>query len=180
MKPSRSHILHGDRFKSNHPRGVPGDDSMVRHMARDDAAGSDDSIGTDDHIAHDDRPAPDRRVPFHQCGLHGPVILRLKLALLIGGKRIFIVNKDNMMSDENIVLYGDALADKAVAGDLTILPDSGPFLNFHERTDFRIVVNSAPVEIHESEDSDVPAELHVARNQLKGSSTLSQSLTAFP
>ena len=50
------------------------------------------------------------------------------------------------MADEDVVLYGHALADKGVRGDLAILADEGVLLDLDERPDLGAVANGAAVE----------------------------------
>jgi hypothetical protein len=51
------------------------------------------------------------------------------------------------MTDKNVVVYGDSLADESVAGNLTILPDACILLNLYKGSEFGIVPDATPVEV---------------------------------
>jgi hypothetical protein len=54
-----------------------------------------------------------------------------------------------------------------VAGNLAPAADFGAFLDFNERADFHIVANLTSVKIGETEDADIPPQLHIRRNPLE-------------
>ena len=65
------------------------------------------------------------------------------------------------MSDEDVVLDGHAFTDEAVAGDLAVLSDSGPFLYFDERPYFGVVADFTAIEVHEVLDLYVVPKFYV-------------------
>ena len=62
------------------------------------------------------------------------------------------------MADEDLVLDGDALADKGVALDLAVSADEGVFLYFDEGTDLGPVTDRAAVEVDEFVQLNVLSE----------------------
>jgi hypothetical protein len=70
------------------------------------------------------------------------------------------------VTDEDIVLYGNALADKRMTLNLTILADSRAFLYLDECSDPRVISDFAAVEIDEVIYFDASTELHIIGNIL--------------
>ena len=95
-----------------------------------------------------------------------PVCLRLKLAGRCRGLGVFVIDKHDTVTHEDFVLYGHTLTNERVALDLTVLTDKGIFLNLHERTNLRAIVNPAAVEVDEVSKLDVLAKNHVCSYSL--------------
>jgi hypothetical protein len=70
--------------------------------------------------------------------------------------------------DEYIVLDDNAFADKTVAGDLTTFAHRHIFLDFHERTDLRLIPDLAPVQIYELREPDIGSQFYIVRNAVVG------------
>ena len=62
------------------------------------------------------------------------------------------------MTDEDLVLDGDALTDEGVALDLAVPADDGIFLDFDEGADLGAVADGAAVKVDEIVQLDVLSE----------------------
>jgi len=65
------------------------------------------------------------------------------------------------VSDKNVIFNGNAFADERVTGDLYVPADLGVLLNLHECSDPAVVSDEAPVQVHETINADILAELDV-------------------
>ena len=146
------------------PGRIAGDGVSRGYVFGDHGAGSDNGIFADGHAAQDRRPAPDAGAALHHGGDRFPIIIGLQLACAGGGARNFIVDKDNPVTDKNLVLNLDALADEGVAGNFAATADAGPPLNFDERADPAFIADFAAVKIYKVVNNDVVAKLYVRRN----------------
>ena len=68
------------------------------------------------------------------------------------------------MTNENIRFDGDTFANKGVTADFAMIPDLGPFLDFHERPYPRLVPDLAAVKVNERVDAHVSTEFHIRGN----------------
>jgi hypothetical protein len=127
-----------------------------RHVTGDDRPGANQRIFANLDASDHDSAASDCRTPAHTNPLHGP-FARDQAAVGGGRPRQAIVDEDYSMPDENLVLNLDSVTDKCVALNLATLADLHPALNLDERADLGLVADRAAVEIHESEELDVPA-----------------------
>jgi hypothetical protein len=78
-----------------------------------------------------------------------PIGVGLKFAGIVGGARIPVVDKRHVMPDEDLILYGHALADEGVTRDLASAADARPLLNFDKRTDLRVIPDLTSIQIRE-------------------------------
>jgi hypothetical protein len=93
--------------------------------------------------------------------------LGLQCAAGCGGAGIDVVDKDDTVSNEDLVFDYDAFAHKRVARDLAAAANTRILLNLDERADFGFVANFAAVKIDERSEPHVLPEFHVIRNGLK-------------
>ena len=70
------------------------------------------------------------------------------------------------MTDENIIGYVHAFADKAMARDLAVLTDCCALLDLHEGAYFGIVIDAAAVGIHKVEYPYVFTDFHIFKTLL--------------
>src|ERR1700688_277484 len=78
---------------SHHASWIAGNDSIVGYITRNYAACADNGVFADGHSAQDRRAGANRCAPFDHGFDYTPVSFRLRIAVLIGGPRIFIVDK---------------------------------------------------------------------------------------
>ena len=142
---------------------IAGDDGVWRYIFGDHTAGADHGIFSHGNAAEQRGAGTDGGPFLDGCRNADPVIFCLKLTVICRGPGILIIDKRDIVTDKNIVLDGDAFADKGVAGNLAVLADSGIFLYFHESTDFGIVVDIASVKVHEFVYLDVFTELYIQK-----------------
>jgi hypothetical protein len=71
----------------------------------------------------------------------------LELSVGIRSAGIQIVNKSDVVPDENVVLQSHSFADESMAGDLTPVSDLGSFLNLNERPDLHVITDLTPIEV---------------------------------
>lgn len=90
-----------------------------------------------------------------------PIAFGLQAAVAVGGAGIAVIDERNVVADEHLVLDGHALANEGVAGNFDRAAEPGILLNLDERADFGIIADLAAIEIYESEDSNVLAELDI-------------------
>jgi hypothetical protein len=72
-----------------------------------------------------------------------------------------------MMSDEHLVVDGDASTDKRVARNLAASSDDGVLLDLDEAADARVIPDRAPVEIGEPEDLDAASQADIRRDPIE-------------
>src|SRR3954447_1753116 len=106
-----------------------------------------------------------------------PVGFALQLAFRIRRAGITIVDKCDVVPNENAFFNNHAFANECVAGDFAPRPDTRAFLDFNERTDFRFIADLAPVKINESADLNIAPELYVRGYQLMRNSILIHATT---
>ena len=69
------------------------------------------------------------------------------------------------MTDEHVVLNGDAFANKAMAGDLAVLPDGCVLLDFNKGSDFRVLSDLAAVKVDEFRKLNPASQFHIWSNR---------------
>src|ERR1700722_13510386 len=77
---------------------------------------------------------------------------------------VAVVDEHHAMTDEDVVLDGDALAHKSVAGNFAALADTGIFLDLDKSANLGFVADLASVEIDELGQLHIPPQLHVRRD----------------
>src|SRR6516225_1273919 len=112
---------------------------MRRHVFRDDRAGANERIFPYGDAGQDRRIRAYRSARLHDRRDEGPILGPLHGAVGIRGPRALIVCEHDAVTDENIVFYRHALADKTMRRDLTILADTHPLLYLYKRSDPRII-----------------------------------------
>lgn len=148
-------------LNSEHARRHAGDDGAAGHVFGHHAAGADQRVFTNGDAAENRRAAADARAFFHHRRHHLPIACGLQAAVAVGGAGIAVIDKRNVVADEHLVLDGHALANEGVAGNFDRAAEADILLNFDERADFGIIADLAAIEIYESEDSNVLAELDI-------------------
>jgi hypothetical protein len=88
----------------------------------------------------------------------------LQPAYRVGCTRKTIIDKGYAVTNEDAGFEGDAFTNKGVAANLAMVPDRGPFLNFHESADLGLVADFATIKVDESVDAHVSTKGHVRRN----------------
>src|SRR5262245_31125804 len=148
-------------------RWIPGHDSVLRHVARDDGSGADQSAYTNDDVGKNCGVAADRGALAHACSMNCPVRLGLELSIVRRRARESVIYESNSMTHEHLIFDLDPLANEAVGRDLTGLADMRVLLDFHERSNLGTCSNAATVKIHQVlvEDDDIFLEDHVGRNR---------------
>ena len=121
----------------------------------------DDRPLADRHAGQDGRARADRGALLDEGRDDLPVGLGLEAPAFDGRPGVHIVDKGDVMADEDVVLDGHALADEGVRGDLAVLADKGVLLDLDERPDLGAVADRAAVEVDEGEDLDVFPQLDV-------------------
>src|SRR5215471_12908271 len=104
-------------------RGVACHDGVVRHVARDERAGTDDRTHSDRDLGEDRGIAADRRAATYAGPQNLPIRFGLKIALSGCGARVTVICEHDAVPHEDLVLDLDPLADEAVRGDLAVLAD---------------------------------------------------------
>ena len=112
--------------------GISGDRGSGGDVSGDDGPSADDRSFADRHAAEYGGAAADAGAALHQRGYRFPIGLGLQLAASVGGARNFVVDEGDVVSDENFVFNGHALADKRMARDFAVPSDSGALLNLNE------------------------------------------------
>src|SRR4030042_2547943 len=143
---------------------VSGHDRPGGNVLGDDGPGPDDGAFAARHPGQDGHARSDRRPLLDQGRDDLPVGFRLEGAAGGGRSRVHIVDKSDVMADEDVVLDGHALPDEGVRGDLAVPADECVFLDLDERPDPGVVPDRAAVEVDEGEDLDVFPELDVGGN----------------
>src|SRR5207302_10627 len=95
-----------------------------------------------------------------------PVLVGLQAAFAANRPGILIVNKHDVVSNEDFVLESNALADKRVTGDFAPTANPGSLLNLDKRANLNVVADFAPVKIRKAVDAHVFAEFHIPPNVL--------------
>ena len=94
-------------------------------------------------------------------GSYSAVFLCLRLSIRSRGPGVEVVDEGNVVTHKDVVLDGDPLANEGMSGDLAVLSDFGPLLNFHKGHDLRAIADRAAVEIDKIVDPDVPTLLYI-------------------
>ena len=81
---------------------------------------------------------------------------------------IKIVDKSDVVADENFVFQHHAFANEGVTGNLAAGADAGAFLNFDECADFDIVADFATVKVGEAVNANAIARFDVGRDLAEG------------
>jgi hypothetical protein len=102
-----------------------------------------------------------------------PVGFGLELAVRSRRAWIAIIDKRNIVPNENAFFDCDAFTDKAVTGDFATRTDLCAFLDFDESANFRFVTDLASVEVHKPTDPNIAAELYIGRDKLMSDAFLS-------
>src|SRR5262249_38712750 len=108
-------------------------------------------------------------------GPHLPVFFRLQATTGHGCSRNAIIDEDHTVSDKNVVLDDNALADEGVAGYLAATANRGVFLYLDKRPDLAVVADCAPVQIDKIRDVGVRADAHIRGNFLQWTWSLHQN-----
>src|SRR3989442_120276 len=120
---------------SDDPRRHARDNSSRRHVLRNHRAGADHGIFSDCHAWHYDGGGPNCSALPHDRALEHPVLFRLRFAVLRRRGGIPVVQEVDIVTNEYLILDGDAFTDKGMALDLATGTNLRPLLNLHERTD---------------------------------------------
>src|SRR6187402_2979782 len=103
---------------AQHSSGIAGHNGVRRDIARDHAAGADDRAFADRHVRKNGGARSDRRALLHNRLLHFPVGGGLELSVRRRRSRVRVVDEHHAVADEDVILDGDALADKGVTRNL--------------------------------------------------------------
>jgi hypothetical protein len=74
---------------------------------------------------------------------------------------MLVVNKGDIMSYKNVILYLDSFADEGMARDFDILSDLRVFLDLDKGSNLTVLSDGAPVEIDEGKDTDTQTQLDI-------------------
>ena len=143
-------------------RRVAGDELVVGHVARDDAARADHRPAADRHAGQDRAVRAQRGSGTHEDRRDLPVVIGLGRAVPVDGARHAVVREAHMRADEHSVLHGhaaeeadvvldlhpvadddarvdvDVLADDAAGADASVLPHLGLVPDAGAGTDDRV------------------------------------------
>lgn len=149
---------------AKNPRWIPGYDRPRRNIFRDDTPRTHDGALTNRDAAQNHGPAADRGAPANPGFNHLPIRVRLERPFLRNRGRVPVVNKNDVVADETFIFNLHALANKSVAGNLAMLANTGPLLDFDKGSNARAVTNFAAVKVHESVDLYTLTQLNVGSN----------------
>src|SRR5215467_11617409 len=144
--------------------GIASHDAIGGDVFGDHAARSDDGVLADGGVAENGGSRTDRCSPLDDGMLHLPVSLSLQIPIRSGCTRVSVINEHHTMTDEDIVLDRDPLANKGVTGDLASFPHDGILLNLDECTNFGFSTDFASVEIDELGKLHALPQLDVGAN----------------
>src|SRR4051812_42847794 len=99
---------------SHHASWIPGNDCVVGYVTCNYAAGADYGVFADGDPAQDRRAGPDRRATFDHRFHYAPVGFRLRIAVLVSGAGIFVIDEGNVVADKDVIFDGHTLANKCV------------------------------------------------------------------
>lgn len=149
-------------------RRITGDDRVGWDVLCDHTAGANHCVFTDGDTAQNGRARTDRSAPFDPRPDALPILLGLQTAIPVGGLGIEIVDESDVMPHEHFVFQDDAFANEGVAGNLAPVADLRAFLDFHECADLHLVADLAAVQVRETVNPNVFAQLHVGGDLLNG------------
>ena len=134
------------------------------NVFRDNRARADDRVVTDCHSAQDGGVAANAGLSSHDGWNYFPINVGLQRTAFSSRARIFVVDENHAVADEDFVLDRDAFADKAMRGNFAVAAYAGALLNLDERSNAGAVADLTAVEINEVMDFDVAAKLDVRRD----------------
>lgn len=141
--------------------GDAGDGRVIRHIFGDDGTGTDHCVFAYGYTGDDGCVRADTRSFFYERWNDGPVFFRLRRAVEVGRTREFVVSKHHAVADEDVVLDGDAFAQKRVRRYLASTADLDSFLDLDECTDTRFVTDLAAVSVDEGVDLYIVTEFDI-------------------
>jgi hypothetical protein len=109
-----------------------------------------------------------------------PVRFGLELAVRSRRAWIAIIDKRDIVPNENAFFDCDAFADEGVAGNFATRPDLCAFLDFNESANFRFVTDLASVKVYKPTDPNIASELYVGRYKLMSNAFSSHALMIPP
>src|SRR5262249_35899626 len=145
------------------------DDGARCHVARDDGAGADHRPPTAAQPAQVRRVRPERRPPTDPGRLQFPIAAPQQFPAGRGRPRQPVVDKHHAVSDKDLVLDRDPLADEGMRRYLAARPDHGPRLHLDKGADQGLVPDGAAIEVdelrlrdpHPLTEPDVVADRHL-------------------
>src|SRR6185312_942834 len=106
---------------SHHASWIAGNNCVVGYITCNYAAGTDYGVFADGDPAQNRRAGTNRRATL-DYGLHYPPVgFRLRIAVLIGGAGIFVIDEGNVVANENVVFDGHAFANEGVTRHLHVV-----------------------------------------------------------
>jgi hypothetical protein len=141
-----------------------GDSGACRNIFRNDGTRADDRALTDGDPAQDGGVAADAGLGSHDRRNYLPIKPSLQCAAFGCRARIFVVDENDAMADENLIVDRDAFTDKAMRGNFAVAADARTFLDLDKRADARAVADLTAIEINEVMDFDVAPEFDVRRD----------------
>src|SRR6185503_7754999 len=129
----RSFSIRIPRFAiRNYSRRIAGHDGPRRNISGNDSPRADDRTLANCNAAQNGGVAANASLGSHDRGNYFPINFGLQPAAFSGCARIFIVDENDAMADENFVLNRDAFTDKAMRGNFAVAADARTFLNLDE------------------------------------------------
>src|SRR5688572_13178487 len=138
---------------------IAGDNGAGGNIFGHDGTGTDDGVIANRHATKNRRIAANRSAPANHRGLALPILRTLHAAIVVCRARKAIVGEHDAMANERLVPNRHAGTNKRVTLNLGPAADADVGLDLHERSDERVVTNFAAVEIYETDQPDVFAEL---------------------
>ena len=146
---------------------VAGNYRVCRHIFGDHTAGANHRVIPNGYATQQRRTGSDGGALFDQGWDANPIRVRLQLTFAVGGTRITVICKGNIVSDKYLVFQSHAFANKSVTRNFATIPDFDAFLNFDKCADFYVVSNFTTIQIDKPMEPNVSTQLDVWSNPLE-------------
>jgi hypothetical protein len=104
---------------------------------------------------------------FNQCRDASPIRIGLQLTIIIRGAGMEVVDKGDIVPDEDPVFERHAFANEGMARNFATVPDFDALLDFDECADFYAVSNFTTIQIDKPMESNVFTQLDIWSNPLE-------------
>ena len=137
--------------------GITDCDSVARNISRNNGAGPNKRVLADGYSRVYGASSPDGGELLDPCLEQRPVT---------GGPRILVVGKGDIWPDENAILNRYSGRDENEGSDLTFIPNRDAFFDVDVSVYFRVLADSAPVEVYVVVDSRAFSNLRLLDNRI--------------